>query len=160
VFAPASGELYAGEPGRALKARYDAKTENLLAPLTPIASAQTQPARWRVVASEFSGRNPATGRFLAALGEAVTVHASSSIKFCRVAENAADLYPRLGDISEWDAAAGHAILAAAGGGMMHLDGSEIYYGGSGGDVLIHGFVAYANQAAKAGAVKALAGLGA
>jgi len=155
VFAPATGELYAGEPGQALLARYDAKTEALAAPATPIAAGASSGALWRVVASDHSGRNPATARFLAGLGEATTLHASSSIKFCRVAEGAADLYPRLGDVSEWDAAAGHAILSAAGGGVMSLDGSNIYYGAARGEVLIHGFVAYANDAAKAAALKAL-----
>ena len=68
-------------------------------------------------ASDFSGRNERTGEFIAALNGVIT-HASSSIKFCRVAEGAADFYPRFGDVSEWDAAAGHAILKAAGGDIM------------------------------------------
>ena len=72
-----------------------------------------------------------------------------------VAEGAADLYPRFGDVSEWDAAAGHAILKAAGGDIMLLDGSPLRYGGKNGDFLIHGFVAYANADAKAAALKAL-----
>ena len=80
------------------------------------------PPQPRVVASDFSGRNERTGDFIAALNGVIT-HASSSIKFCRVAEGAADLYPRFGDVSEWDAAAGHAILKAAGGDIMLLDGS-------------------------------------
>jgi 3'(2'),5'-bisphosphate nucleotidase len=155
IFAPATGELYAGEPGRACKARYDAKNEALLEPLAPIASNRAAPTQWRVVASEFSGRNEATSKFLADLGNTTTVHASSSIKFCRIAEDAADLYPRFGDVSEWDAAAGHAILNAAGGGVMALDSSPIFYGGSTGDVLIHGFCAYANDIAKAAALKAI-----
>ncbi len=44
------------------------------------------------------------------------------MKFCRVAEGAADLYPRLAPTSEWDVAAGHALLAAAGGAMTAPDG--------------------------------------
>jgi 3'(2'),5'-bisphosphate nucleotidase len=155
IFAPATGELYAGEPGRAMKARYDAKSEALREPLAAINAAHADASQWRVVASDFSGRNEATSKFLGNLGNTTTIHASSSIKFCRVAEGAADLYPRFGDVSEWDAAAGHAILNAAGGGVMLLDGSEIYYGGSNGDVLIHGFCAYANAAAKSAALAAM-----
>ena len=52
----------------------------------------------------------------------------SSLKFCLVAEGAADLYPRLGPIKEWDTAAGHAIVAAAGGTVTKLDGAPLLYG--------------------------------
>jgi 3'(2'), 5'-bisphosphate nucleotidase len=138
-----------------VKARYDTKSEALVQPAAPIATASGAPTQWRVVASDFSGRNETTSQFLANLTNTATVHASSSIKFCRVAEGAADLYPRFGDVSEWDAAAGHAILSAAGGGVMRLDGSTIYYGGSKGEVLIHGFCAYANEDAKTAALKAM-----
>ena len=85
----------------------------------------------------------------------VTAHASSSIKFCRIAEGAADLYPRFGDVSEWDAAAGHAILKAAGGDIMQLDGAPLRYGGKQGGFLIRGFVAYSSGAAKQAALNAL-----
>lgn len=52
----------------------------------------------------------------------------SSIKFCRIAEGAADIYPRLGPTMEWDIAAGHAILAAAGGRVETEDGGPFLYG--------------------------------
>jgi len=52
----------------------------------------------------------------------------SSLKFCRIAEGAADLYPRFGQTSEWDTAAGHAVLEAAGGSVTTLDGSPLGYG--------------------------------
>ena len=55
----------------------------------------------------------------------------SSIKFCRIAEGAADIYPRLGPTMEWDIAAGHAILAAAGGSVCTLDGAPLRYGKAG-----------------------------
>ena len=56
IFAPATGELYAGEPARAMKARYHVKSEALLQPLTFIVCNRAPPSQWRVVASEFSGR--------------------------------------------------------------------------------------------------------
>jgi 3'(2'),5'-bisphosphate nucleotidase len=155
IFAPATGELYAGETSRAVKACYDVASEALTGPPAPIAAARGVPAQWRVVASDFSGRNETTAKFLANLGNTTTIHASSSIKFCRVAEAAADFYPRFGDVSEWDAAAGHAILNAAGGGVMRLDGAPLIYGGSNGDTLIRGFCAYANDEARAAALKAM-----
>jgi len=152
VYAPATGELYAGEPGRAVKALCEPQTARPMTPFEPIA---TKPSpRWRVVASDHSGRNARTAQFIAALDCEVT-HASSSLKFCRLAEGAADIYPRFGEVSEWDAAAGHAILRAAGGDIMRLDGSPLRYGDRVGGFLIKGFVAYANADAKAAALKAL-----
>lgn len=56
------------------------------------------------------------------------VRASSSLKFCYVAEGRADLYPRTGPTMEWDTAAGHAILLAAGGQMTTLEGKNFLYG--------------------------------
>jgi len=152
VYAPATGELYAGEPGRAVKALCEPHTARLMTPLEPIAPKKSP--RWRIVASDASGRNERTADFIAVL-DGVCSHASSSVKFCRLAEGAADLYPRFGDVSEWDAAAGHAILSAAGGGVMRLDGSPLRYGNSAEKFLIHGFVAFASPAAAAAARGAL-----
>jgi 3'(2'), 5'-bisphosphate nucleotidase len=56
------------------------------------------------------------------------VSAGSSLKFCLLASGAADLYPRFGPTMEWDTAAGHAILAAAGGMVEDLDGNPLIYG--------------------------------
>ncbi len=52
----------------------------------------------------------------------------SSIKFCRIADGAADIYPRHGPTMEWDVAAGHAILEAAGGQVRTVDGGPFVYG--------------------------------
>ena len=125
-----------------------------MTPLEPIATQQHPPPQWRIVASDYSGRNTKTADFIKALAGATT-HASSSIKFCRLAEGAADLYPRFGEVSEWDAAAGHAILRATGGDIMRLDGAALRYGDRAGKFLIKGFVAYATSEAKAAALKAL-----
>ncbi|MEJ0060823.1 MAG: 3'(2'),5'-bisphosphate nucleotidase CysQ [Terricaulis sp.] len=150
VYAPATQEMYAGEPGRALKGRYDARTGAELAPLAQIAASQpTGP--WRVIASRRSGANAETDAFITALGPHARIAASSSIKFCRLAEGAADLYPRFGDVSEWDAAAGHAILSAIGGGVMRLDGSPLLYGAYQQKFLVHGFIAFSGAAAASAA---------
>lgn len=154
VYAPATGELYAGEPGKSLSGKCHPQTAQLLEPVKPISTRASLPLRPRVIASDFSGRNERTSAFIKALG-GVTAHASSSIKFCRIAEGAADLYPRFGEVSEWDAAAGHAILKAAGGDIMQLDGAPLRYGGKQGDFLIRGFVAYSSAAAKQAALSAL-----
>lgn len=154
VYAPATGELYAGEPGRALAGACDPQTATLRTSLQHIRTADT-PAQWRIIASENSGRDERTTAFVRKLRGA-PAHASSSIKFCKVAEGAADLYPRFGEVCEWDAAAGHAILSAAGGAIMRLDGTPLTYGDRAGNFLIRGFIAYANDAAKQAALDALA----
>lgn len=142
VFSPVSGEMFAGEPGRATKGDIPIRT--------------TSPGgNWRLIASENSGRNARTQAFANALGPHTLLHASSSIKFCRLAEGVADLYPRFGDLSEWDAAAGHAVLSAAGGGVMRLDGSPQRYGDRSNSFLIHGLIAYASKTAKHAALDAM-----
>ncbi len=150
IYAPARGELYAGEPGRALRGHAEHGALGALAPMRVSPPA----APWRIVASDHSGRDDKTKRFIAALA-GTTAHASSSIKFCRLAEGEADLYPRFGEVCEWDAAAGHAILNAAGGGIMRLDGAPLRYGAVEDGFLIRGFVAFAGDAAKAAALGAL-----
>jgi 3'(2'), 5'-bisphosphate nucleotidase len=154
VFAPASGELFAGEPGRALRGKYDPNSSAEVEALAPIHAAVEKAQQWRIVASDVSGRNRDTDAFVATLN-GIATHASSSIKFCRLAEGAADLYPRFGDVSEWDAAAGHAVLTAAGGGVMRLDGSPLRYGDRDGGFLIRGFVAFGSAAAASAARDAL-----
>ena len=67
------------------------------------------------------------------------VQSGSSIKFCRLAEGAADLYPRLAPTHDWDIAAGHAILKAAGGEVTAPDGTPLRYGTP--ELLIPAFVA-------------------
>lgn len=63
-----------------------------------------------------------------AVGECGFVSVGSSLKFCIVAEGKADIYPRLSPTSEWDTAAGHAVLLAAGGRVDGLDGGPLQYG--------------------------------
>ncbi len=73
-----------------------------------------------VVASK-SHRDKATDDYIARYKVAETRSAGSSLKFCLVAAGEADLYPRLGRTMEWDTAAGHAVLAAAGGQVVRFD---------------------------------------
>jgi len=60
-------------------------------------------------------------------GDAIAVPLGSSLKFCRLAEGALDVYPRFGPTSEWDTAAGQAILQGAGGAVLDLDGNPLRY---------------------------------
>ena len=61
-------------------------------------------------------------------GEIELVQAGSSLKFLRIAEGRADIYPRLAPTCEWDTAAAHAVLEGAGGSVTQVDGSELQYG--------------------------------
>jgi 3'(2'), 5'-bisphosphate nucleotidase len=64
---------------------------------------------------------------LAAIGTYKLVSMGSSLKFCLVAEGAADFYPRLGPTSEWDTGAAQAVVEAAGGQVVKLDGEALRY---------------------------------
>jgi 3'(2'), 5'-bisphosphate nucleotidase len=83
-----------------------------------------------VVASR-SHRGDAVDKFLANLkareGEYDTASLGSSLKLCRVAEGAADVYPRLGPTSEWDTAAAQCVVESAGGRVTDLDGQPLRY---------------------------------
>jgi 3'(2'), 5'-bisphosphate nucleotidase len=73
--------------------------------------------------------NQATADYLdQAIGACGYVSVGSSLKFCLVAEGRADIYPRLSPTSEWDTAAGHAVLLAAGGRVDGLEGTALTYG--------------------------------
>ena len=79
-----------------------------------------------------------------ALGPYTVVKVGSSLKFCIVAEGAADLYPRFGPTSEWDTAAGQAVLEAAGGRVTDMQGQVLRYN-TREAVLNPYFVAYADD---------------
>jgi 3'(2'), 5'-bisphosphate nucleotidase len=128
IHAPASGLVYLGWPGRAERLR--------LAPghsmQSPADHRQIQ-CRARVedglvAAVSRSRHDPATDAYLERLPVRRKVSCGSSLKFCAVAEGAADLYPRFGPTMEWDTAAGHAILVAAGGVVEDDHGAPLRYG--------------------------------
>lgn len=120
VYAPALGELFIGiGPGEAYK------IEGEGGEWAPI-SVRSVPETLALVASK-SHRNPETERYLLNYPEAEIVSIGSSLKFCLVAEGKADLYPRFGPTMEWDTAAGHAVLNAAGGAVFNPDGSPFRY---------------------------------
>ncbi|OZI62963.1 3'(2'),5'-bisphosphate nucleotidase CysQ [Bordetella genomosp. 11] len=124
VVAPALGLEYWGATG--LGAWRDTGTgPSQLSVCTPCAASLP-----RVIASR-SHLDSATQDYLRRLGPHSLVQAGSSLKFCRIAEGAADLYPRFGPTCEWDVAAAHAILEAAGGQVLCLDGTPLRYGKAG-----------------------------
>lgn len=84
-----------------------------------------------VVASRSHGDADALVSFLGGRNISELRNAGSSLKICLVAAGEADLYPRLGRTMEWDIAAGHAVVRAAGGRLETLDGQEMRYGKAG-----------------------------
>jgi 3'(2'), 5'-bisphosphate nucleotidase len=84
-----------------------------------------------VVASRSHGDEGALQAFLAGRQVAAVVQAGSSLKLCLIAAGEADLYPRHSRTMEWDIAAGHAVLSAAGGAVLDLDGLPLRYGKAG-----------------------------
>jgi 3'(2'), 5'-bisphosphate nucleotidase len=85
-----------------------------------------------------------TKSYVDGLPGAKLVQSGSSIKFCRLAEGSADVYPRLAPTHDWDIAAGHAILKAAGGSITAPDGAPLVYGSH--DLLIPAFLAWGDPA--------------
>jgi 3'(2'), 5'-bisphosphate nucleotidase len=75
------------------------------------------------------------------------VPCGSALKFCRIAEGAIDIYPRLAPTSEWDVAAGHAVVGAAGGVVMASGGGPLTYGHVADAFRVPGFLAWGDPAA-------------
>lgn len=90
-------------------------------------SARIPAARPAVVVGSRSHANPDTARRLETIGPYRMVSMGSSLKFCLVAEGRADFYPRFGPTSEWDTAAAQAVVEAAGGQVVTLDGERLRY---------------------------------
>jgi 3'(2'), 5'-bisphosphate nucleotidase len=103
------------------------------------------PTGARVLVSR-SHLDPATDAYVDRLPEAQKMPCGSALKFCLLAEGSADLYPRLAPTSEWDVAAGHAVLAAAGGALRRPDGGALRYGQ--GDFRIPAFIATGDPKAR------------
>lgn len=125
VHAPAKGTTYWGSPLGAFMSTGDG-------PAVPIRCRPT-PEKGLVAVASKSHRNPELEEFLAKLDLAESIAAGSSIKFCLVAAGLADLYPRTGRTMEWDTAAGHAVVLAAGGTVTDFSGRELTYGKPGFD---------------------------
>lgn len=120
VYAPATGRMFVGD--RTSGAREI--DENGSAHEIAVRTCGPQPT---AVASR-SHMTPETESFISENKIGECVNAGSSLKFCLVAAGEADIYPRFGPTMEWDTAAGHAVLAAAGGKVLTCDGSPLSYG--------------------------------
>lgn len=126
VLAPALERLFLGDVGRGAWLEDAAGRREIRCRAAPREGLT-------VVASRSHGDAAALDAFLAGRRVASLVGAGSSLKLCLIAAGEADLYPRLGRTMEWDIAAGHAVLAAAGGTVCDLSGQALGYGKPGFD---------------------------
>ncbi|CAN7386107.1 3'(2'),5'-bisphosphate nucleotidase CysQ [Pararhizobium sp. LjRoot238] len=124
VYAPALGILYAASGNKAKKAVVSAQRE--IGPPT-IIGCRSRGDRLVALASR-SHNSQETIAYLAEHGITDYESIGSSLKFCLLAEGLADIYPRLSRTMEWDTAAGDAILRAAGGETVTMDGNPLFYG--------------------------------
>lgn len=120
VQVPVSGRCYSGIVGQGAQLQENGQ------PPGPIGIRIPHAEPIAVVGSR-SHANPRLEQHLRGLGDYRLVSMGSSLKFCLVAEGSADFYPRLGPTSEWDTAAAHAVVVAAGGQVVKLDGSPLEY---------------------------------
>jgi len=131
VYAPVTAGLYIGDvlAGVALRS-YQGTASSEVAPRARIRVRQA-PAQGLTVVVSRSHATPETETYLGHYKVAERVSVGSSLKFCLVAAGEADLYPRLGPTMEWDTAAGHAVLVAAGGSVLAPGGAPLTYGKEG-----------------------------
>jgi len=118
---PTQRLIYAAAgPGTATRQRAGGKPERI--------AARVPPANPIVLSSRLHGPSRRVDAYLATVPGALHRPMGSAVKFCIIAEGAADHYPRYGETCEWDTAAGQAILEAAGGSVTTLDGVRLGYG--------------------------------
>jgi len=128
VFAPAKERLFMGELETGA---YELATKPGVAPdfsQARVIKACEPGGDGLIAVASRSHRDAKTEEYLAAYPVKDFVAAGSSLKFCLVATGEADIYPRHGRTMEWDTAAGHAVLAAAGGSVTTIDGKPFVYG--------------------------------
>ncbi|MEJ8574119.1 3'(2'),5'-bisphosphate nucleotidase CysQ [Microbaculum marinum] len=127
VYAPALGMMAVADgPDAARQAEVDPARGPAAAGWTALTTREV-PADGPVAVASRSHRSAETDEFLTRHGVSDTRSAGSSLKFCLVARGEADVYPRLGRTMEWDTAAGHAVLRAAGGCVLTMDGAPLTY---------------------------------
>jgi 3'(2'), 5'-bisphosphate nucleotidase len=149
IAAPALGVLWRGIVGRGAERLTFSGAE--ASQPKPIRT-RYRPAGELIVMVSRSHLDDATQRYLDDLPFTRRIACGSSIKFCRLAEGLADHYPRLGPTHDWDVAAGHAVLAAAGGSVVGWDDEAIVYGTP--DLVVPAFFAWAGPVPTEGALQA------
>ena len=147
IAAPALGLVWRGVVGHGAERLTFAEDEQKPAEVTRIRT-RSWPAGAPVAAVSRSHYEAASAKFLARFGQVETLSCGSALKFARIAEGSADVYPRLAPTSEWDVAAGHALIVAAGGALASPAGEPLTYGRAE-DFRVPGFIAWGDPQAAA-----------
>ena len=100
-----------------------------------------------IVAVSRSHLDGRTDAFIAKRPGATREVLGSAVKFARVAEGEVDIYPRLSPTSEWDVAAGHAVVTAAGGKITDAQGAGLQFGARNEGFIVPEFIAWGDPAA-------------
>ena len=145
VGAPALGLIWRGLVGQG--AERLATTGGIGRP-QPIRTRPFPPAGqpWVAAVSRSHG-DAATEAFIDRRAGAIREKLGSAVKFARVAEGSVDIYPRLGPTSEWDVAAGHALVTAAGGRITDAAGGEVRFGEGRNNFIVPAFIAWGDPTA-------------
>jgi 3'(2'), 5'-bisphosphate nucleotidase len=147
ISAPAQGLLWRGVVGHGAERMRMRWNEGLESALERRAiHARTAPKEGLVAAVSRSHLDPQSEAFLARFNVARRYSCGSSIKFCHIAQADADIYPRLTPTSEWDIAAGCAILMAAGGTVTDPAGGALRFADGKPKFLVPGFIAWGDPA--------------
>jgi 3'(2'), 5'-bisphosphate nucleotidase len=146
IGAPALGLIWRGLVGRGAERLTTGEASTAVA--EPIRTRQhpSPGAPWVVAVSRSHG-DARTEAFIARRPCAIRQVQGSAVKFGRVAEGLADIYPRLSPTCEWDIAAGHAIVTAAGGKVTDGNGAELQFGRGRKDFIVPEFIAWGDPAA-------------
>lgn len=146
VGAPALGLIWRGVVGKG--AERLTLRNGAVSQAVPIRTRPCPPrgASWTVAVSRSHG-DARTESFIDERGGAVRAVLGSAVKFGRVAEGEVDIYPRLSPTSEWDVAAGHAVVVAAGGKVTDSNGHPLHFGLGREDFLVPEFIAWGDPAA-------------
>jgi 3'(2'), 5'-bisphosphate nucleotidase len=145
IGAPALGLIWRGLVGRGAErlATSDGALRAVPIHTRPLPEAGTP---WIVAVSRSHG-DARTETFIESRPGAIRQTLGSSVKFARVAEGAVDIYPRLAPTHEWDIAAGHAIVSAAGGRITDAQGADLQFGKGVKDFIVPAFIAWGDPAA-------------
>jgi 3'(2'), 5'-bisphosphate nucleotidase len=141
VTAPSLGLIWRGIVGRGAE-RLEFSAQHASTP-RPIHT-RPRPDDELIVMVSRSHLDASTRAYVASLPHTRCIACGSSLKFCRLAEGVADLYPRLGPTRDWDVAAGHAVLVAASGSVVRPDGAALTYGTP--ELRIPAFIAWGGPA--------------
>jgi 3'(2'), 5'-bisphosphate nucleotidase len=146
VSAPALGLIWRGIVGRG--AERLTLVDGTAPRVEPIRTRPCPPRGkpWTVAVSRSHG-DDRTEAFIAARPGAARAELGSAVKFGRVAEGAVDIYPRLSPTCEWDVAAGHAVVVAAGGRITDSNGAPLHFGSGRADFIVPEFIAWGDPQA-------------